>query len=463
MQDFALAPQTDLSAINATMLDALSPTDQRDLLQLVDAEQAIRAQSDFTVYCKRVIPGFIASPFHVELCELLMAAERGDMRRLLIEAPVRFGKTKIASETFGAWAMGRRSIPMMLCSYGGNLAHRSSRRLRNLILSPAHLSVFPEARLSSDATSAEAFELVNGSAMTAAGTNGPILGAGWKIGILDDLLKGREAADSPVQRDGVWEWFLSDFMSREEFPSALVFITARWSDDDPAGRIRELVKDEVEDWTIRSFAALDENDESLCEELRPAEELKRIRVGTPVPILAKPVHERSGGRVRRRVSPRVVCRERSEMDSAGWSRRLGEILRGFRYRHDVRCRRFHGAYCRRGRCRRHAACRRCLARTGEPGRVGGRAVAARVPLASAEMGLWSGRVVPRGGAVDPKDDAGNGNLCTDRDVPGNPRPGCALASVRRANGKRPHALGSVCRLVSAGRSRIAQISSREDG
>ena len=270
-----------LPAIDEATLSRMPETDQRELLRLLDVEQAIRARDCFATYCARVIPGFIASPFHVELCELLMAVERGDIRRLLIEAPVRFGKTKIASETFGAWAMARRPVPMMLCSYGGHLAHRSGRRLRNLILSPAHTNVFPEARLSSDATSAEAFDVTNGSTFVGAGTNGPIMGSGWQIGILDDLLKGREAADSPVQRDAVWEWMQGDFMSREEFPSALIFITARWSDDDPAGRIRERVKDETEEWEIRSYAALNERDESLCEELRPAEELKRIRAERP--------------------------------------------------------------------------------------------------------------------------------------------------------------------------------------
>ena len=281
MQDFALAPQTDLSAIDASMLAGLSLTDRRDLLELVDAQQANQARDDFTVYCRRVIPGFIASPFHVELCELLMAVERGDIRKLLIEAPVRIGKTRLISETAPAWCMARRAIPTMLCSYGAKLAHRSSRRVRNLIMSERHLSVFPEARLSEDATSVDMFETENGSSLVAAGTNGPIGGSGFLMGFLDDLLKGREAADSPIQRDAVWEWYQGDFMSREELPSGIVFVTARWHDDDPAGRIRELVKDEVEDWTIRTYAALDENDESLCEELRPAEELKRIRSERP--------------------------------------------------------------------------------------------------------------------------------------------------------------------------------------
>ena len=270
-----------LPAIDEATLSRMPETDQRELLRLLDVDEAFRARDDFTVYCRRVIPGFVESPFHIELCELLMSVERGDIRKLLVEAPVRIGKTRLISETAPAWCMARRSIPAMLCSYGAKLAHRSSRRVRSLIMSERHLSVFPEARLSADATSVDMFETDNGSSLVAAGTNGPIGGSGFLMGFLDDLLKGREAADSPLQRDAVWEWFQGDFMSREELPSGIVFVTARWHDDDPAGRIRELVKDEVEDWTIRTYAALDENDESLCEELRPAEELKRIRSERP--------------------------------------------------------------------------------------------------------------------------------------------------------------------------------------
>lgn len=270
-----------LPTIDHATLDRMPVDEQRELLALLDRDEALRARDDFAVYCQRVIPGFIASPFHREICELLMAVERGDYPRLLIEAPVRFGKTRIAAQTFPAWAMARRSIPTMLCSYGGDLATESGRKLRTLILGDAHRSVFPEATMNPGTTRADAFELANGSSFLAAGTGGPIMGRGWKLGILDDLLKGREAADSAIQREAVWTWYESDFMSREEFPSGLIFVGARWSDDDPAGRIRDRVKDGIEEWEIRTFAALDENDESLCEELRPAEELKRIRSERP--------------------------------------------------------------------------------------------------------------------------------------------------------------------------------------
>ena len=57
----------------------------------------------------------------------------------------------------------------------------------------------------------------------------------------------------------------------------LVFITARWSDDDPAARIRDLAERGVEEWEIISYPALDADDRALCEEIVPASQLKAIR------------------------------------------------------------------------------------------------------------------------------------------------------------------------------------------
>ena len=271
-----------LPAIDAALLSRLPEDARRELFAAMDARDALAARDDFLVYMQRTTPGFKATRLHREMADALMRAERGETKRLLVEIPVRFGKTTMAARRFPAWAMARRSIPVMLASYGGDLAVESGRHLRNCILGDAHRSVFPEATMDPSTTRADAFELVNGSSFLAAGTGGPIMGRGWKLGVLDDLLKGREAADSKLQRDAVWTWYESDFLSRQEFDhelggNVLVFITARWSDDDPAARIRDLDERGVEQWEIISYPALDENDNSLAEEIVPASQLKAIR------------------------------------------------------------------------------------------------------------------------------------------------------------------------------------------
>lgn len=271
-----------LPVIDHAALDRLPLDDQRELLGLLDAYEAAAARDDFLTYMRRTTPGFRATQLHREMAAALMRAERGETKRLLIEVPVRHGKTMMAARRFPAWAMARRRIPVMLASYGGELAVESGGHLRNCILGEAHRSVFPDATMDPATKRADAFALTNGSSFLAAGTGGPIMGRGWKLGVLDDLLKGREAADSKLQRDAVWTWYESDFLSRQEYDhdldgNVLVFITARWSDDDPAARIRELHARGIEEWEILSYPALDENDNALCEEIVPAKQLKAIR------------------------------------------------------------------------------------------------------------------------------------------------------------------------------------------
>ena len=170
------------------------------------------------------------------------------------------------------------TLPTMLCSYGGDLAADSGKALRNLARDYRHLEIFPDARLAGDSQRADHWKLETGAEFIASGVDGPIMGRGWRLGILDDLLKGRAAADSEGQRDTVWRWYTSDFLSRAQGSNpAQIFITARWHLDDPAARIRELHESGAEEWRILTYAALDEDDNALAEDLRPAAELVHRR------------------------------------------------------------------------------------------------------------------------------------------------------------------------------------------
>ena len=184
----------------------------RDLARLLDERDRAAAREDFFVYCRRTIPGFKPTAFHRKLCRELQDVVEGRTRRLLIEAPVRFGKTLLAAQRLPLWAMSRDpTLPVMLCSYGGDLATDSGKALRNLARDYRHIDIFPDARLAGDSQRADHWRLETGAEFIASGVDGPIMGRGWRLGILDDLLKGRAAADSEGQRDTVWRWYTSGF------------------------------------------------------------------------------------------------------------------------------------------------------------------------------------------------------------------------------------------------------------
>ena len=66
-----------------------------------------------------------------------------------------------------------------------------------------------------------------------------ITGEGLDIGVIDDPIKGREAASSLLMRDKTWHWLTDDFLPRFADNGAMLLIMTRWHLDDPAGRLIE--------------------------------------------------------------------------------------------------------------------------------------------------------------------------------------------------------------------------------
>jgi predicted phage terminase large subunit-like protein len=75
--------------------------------------------------------------------------------------------------------------------------------------------------------------------------NGQITGKGLDFGVLDDPLKGREAAQSKPIRDKTWMWLLDDFFSRFSDLAGLIITMTRWHVDDPVGRWLQLFPDSL--------------------------------------------------------------------------------------------------------------------------------------------------------------------------------------------------------------------------
>ena len=73
----------------------------------------------------------------------------------------------------------------------------------------------------------------------AAGAGGAFTGSGFKIGIVDDIFKNREEAESEVIRNSRWDWFRSTFYTRQEGATAIIVINTRWHTDDLVGRLIE--------------------------------------------------------------------------------------------------------------------------------------------------------------------------------------------------------------------------------
>lgn len=55
--------------------------------------------------------------------------------------------------------------------------------------------------------------------------------------ILDDPVKGRREAESPLERDKLWTWFQDDLHTRKEPGGSVIVVHTRWHVDDLGGRL----------------------------------------------------------------------------------------------------------------------------------------------------------------------------------------------------------------------------------
>jgi hypothetical protein len=122
-------------------------------------------------------------------------------------------------------------------SYDTGLSSLFGRRVRNLVGGPDYQRIFPVG-VSQDSRAKGEWDLLSGGGYYATGVDSAVTGRRGNLGILDDLIKGRKDADSQTVRDSTWRWYVSDFRTRLiPDQNAIVYITTRWHEDDPAGRM----------------------------------------------------------------------------------------------------------------------------------------------------------------------------------------------------------------------------------
>lgn len=171
---------------------------------------------------------------------------------VMIALPPRHGKSRIASIATPAWWFGKDpNAQMISVSYSADLAARLNREVQREMDRQAYLDVFDETRLSGKNVRATAhghflrnsdlFEIVGHKGMfRSAGVSGGVTGMGFSLGIIDDSLKNRDQADSPVIRESQWEWFGSTFFTRRHKGAKILSIATSWHEDDLNNRLRRL-------------------------------------------------------------------------------------------------------------------------------------------------------------------------------------------------------------------------------
>lgn len=181
--------------------------------------------------------------------------KKGISSYLILTMPPRHGKSHIVSRALPIYFKSRfQESEIIVTSYASNLLTRFSKDSRDKIIqTDGYKELYPEITLSKKSSSITEWALSkNGETlegeMQYAGILGGLTGKGYNLGIADDIIKGREEAESDVIRNKVWDEFTDSFLTRAAPVSITIVMNTRWHIDDPVGRILNRMKIDHEDY-----------------------------------------------------------------------------------------------------------------------------------------------------------------------------------------------------------------------
>lgn len=250
---------------------------------LREAAKAALARESLLDFAARVSPKFEAPPHIVAMAdklEKLEKLERNELNRVMINLPPRHGKSRLCSQIFAAWYLGRNpDRRVIIATHGAGLSETNSRAVRAII---ADRECWPfGARLSSDSTAVDNWNLLGTGGLLAVGVEGSITGRGAALLILDDA---NHDAGTDLEQRKVIEWFEKIAVPRLDPPYAMLCIGSRFPEGDIFGRILE--SQYGQNWDVLRLPALAEADDPLGREVDaplwsariPAKALKDLRV-----------------------------------------------------------------------------------------------------------------------------------------------------------------------------------------
>lgn len=232
-------------------------------------------------FIQRLDPTYMAGWVHKDICRRLERfsedVAKGLSPRLMLLMPPRHGKSRIASQSFPAWHLGRYpNHEFIAASYNVGLSMGFSRKVQAILSHPKYPF---DAKLDPGNQSAETWGIDGATGgYVAAGVGGGITGKGAHILVIDDPIKNAEEADSLTTREALWDWYTSTAYTRLAPGGGVLVIQTCWHDDDLAGRLQQVMaanKDDqdVDVFEIIKYPAIAEADEWID---NTSEEIVRV-------------------------------------------------------------------------------------------------------------------------------------------------------------------------------------------
>jgi predicted phage terminase large subunit-like protein len=211
-------------------------------------------------------PGFEEPPHIKLLVDLLEQLERGEIRRLCVSMPPRFGKTTLCSQLAPSFFIGRDpKRTVILGNHSSELASSFSRKAKGYIENPNW--PFPKITLSEDSRAIHRWNVTpGGGGLFSVGVGSGITGIGADFLIIDDPIND---ALSETERNQAWDWFTQVAFPRCNAGARILVVSARLAMDDLPGRLAEAP--DADEWRFVSLPAINQPGNELG--LTPGEPL----------------------------------------------------------------------------------------------------------------------------------------------------------------------------------------------
>lgn len=201
-------------------------------------------------FARYMNPKFQATSFHSNYYRVLDFFATGKVKKLIIQAPPQHGKSEGSSRNLPAFMLGLNpDLKVVIASYAATIAKDFNRDVQRIIDSPEYHSVFPDTTLNNSNVvsisegylrNSDVFEIVNHKgSLRVVGRGGALTSKTADVIIYDDLYKDASEANSPLIREGAWDWYTKVARSRLHNNSQELIVFTRWHPEDIIGKIIE--------------------------------------------------------------------------------------------------------------------------------------------------------------------------------------------------------------------------------
>jgi len=170
----------------------------------------------------------------------------GSLRRLIVQVPIRHGKSELITGNFPAFYLGHNPDEgFMLGTYNQKYARKWGRFARNKLNRWGEVVFGEGIRVADDSSAADEWAIQDHTGgYFAAGVGAGAVGRGGKVMLIDDPFATQAEASSQNRRDVVDEWYRGTFRTRLAPGGAIIVVMSRWDEDDLIGRLLKREREE---------------------------------------------------------------------------------------------------------------------------------------------------------------------------------------------------------------------------